>query len=107
MEQNIPKFIEIVKASGLEQADKDTLVAGLSDSATSIDQKQAMLSKFFKDKLAVIDSETMASVKPILDQARKDMDDAGVVYSKEMEFLNSKAVQAEEAIGDAFDKVVE
>jgi hypothetical protein len=107
MEPNITKFIEIVKASGLEQADKDTLVAGLSDPATSIDQKQTMLSTFFKDKLTMIDTETLASIKPILDQARKEMDDAEAIYNKEMEFLNGKVIQAEQVIGDALDKVAE
>ena len=104
MEPNIVKFIEIVKASGLEQADKDTLIRGLSDPAASTDQKQAMLSKFFKDKLATIDLETAALIKPMLDESRKQIDEAEAAYNKEMEFLNSKVAQAEQVIGDAFDQ---
>jgi len=107
MEPNIAKFIEIVKASGLEQADKDALIKDLSNPAASMDQKQEMLSKFFKDKLAAIDAETMALIKPILDESKKQLDEAEAAYNKKIELLDSKIVQAEQVIGDAFDQVTD
>lgn len=100
MQPNISQFIEFIKESALVDEEKNILIEKLSSEDMSLEEKERFISDFLSNKVATLNAEEIAELKPIYEEAEKEILEAEEETRKQLAQLEEEKdqiiVQAEQ-----------